>query len=404
MTLHLLVLWMALVGAVRLDLAGGALPVVLSPYLVLTPVVIGALATRRLMQARPVRVEWSALGYLLLVSLFFAAVGASTFVSVDADATLARGALLILQFGGATAVALLLHDDAPALDALRRGAMLGVAIFALLDVMAVLSFLGVLPQELPLLGAKLRLDSYGYAGIIPRLSGASIDPNNAALLLLVYAYLAPRTRALAVALLLATLSRSGVLAALAVAAMSAWQFGVAHRRVSALRLLTVVVLAIGVLEVAVRSSTVLEQMARAAAPFAERIGLGEGEGSASDHQALIVRAADEGSRSLTRAALGVGWGAAYVVLQDMFPGNRYGNFHSLYGTAFAEAGVLAFIAVLLLLFVPLGRVTPWRPAVAGFIVFNMFYQATTEPVFWLLLALAWVVREGAQRASQGVAA
>ncbi|MBM3853918.1 MAG: hypothetical protein FJ399_12310 [Verrucomicrobia bacterium] len=404
MTLHLLVLWMALVGAVRLDLSGGALPVVLSPYLVLTPLVIGALVTRRLMQARPVRIEWSALGYLLLVSLFFTAVGASTFVSVDADATLARGALLVLQFGGATAVALLLHDDEPAVDALRRGAMLGVAVFAVLDVMAVLAFLGVLPEELSLLGATLRLDSYGYAGIIPRLSGAAIDPNNAALLLLVYAYLAPRTRALAVLLLLATLSRSGVLAALAVGAVSAWQFGVAHRRISAVRALAVVAVAVLTLGLAVRSSTLLETAGRMAAPFAERIGLGEGEGSASDHQALIVRAADEGSRSLTRAALGVGWGAAYVVLQDMFPGNRYGNFHSLYGTAFAEAGVVAFVVVLLLFFLPLGRATPWRPAVAGFIVFNMFYQATTEPVFWLLLALAWVVGDRARGASPGVAA
>lgn len=395
MTLHLLVLWMALVGAVRLDLAGGALPVVLSPFLVLTPIVIGALATRRLMQARPISIEWSALGYLLLVSLFFTAVGASTFVSVDADTTLARGALLIIQFGGATAVALLLHDDAPAIAALRRGAMLGVALFAALDVMAVLAFLGVLPQELPLLGAKLRLDSYGYAGIIPRLSGAAIDPNNAALLLLVYAYLAPRTRALAVVLLLATLSRSGVLAALAVAAVSAWQFGVAHRRVSALRVLLVVLFATVALGTAVRSSTLLENAARMAAPFAERFGFGEREGSASDHRDLLVRAADEGSRSLSRAALGVGWGAAYVVLQDMFPGNRYGNFHSLYGTAFAEAGSVAFVAILLLLFVPMHRATPWRPAVAGFIVFNLFYQATTEPVFWLLLALAWVVRERA---------
>ncbi|MBM3908277.1 MAG: hypothetical protein FJ363_09430 [Gemmatimonadetes bacterium] len=393
MTPPLLVLWMALVGAVRLDLAGGALPVVLSPYLVLTPLVIGALVTRRLMQARPVRIEWSALGYLALVSLFFAAVGASTFVSVDADTTLARGALLLIQFGGATAVALLLHDDAPAIDALRRGAMLGVALFAALDVMAVLAFLGVLPEALPLLGATLRLDSYGYAGIIPRLSGAAIDPNNAALLLLVYAYLAPRTRTLAVILLLVTLSRSGALAALAVVAMSAWQFGVAHRRISAARTLLVVLLAVGALGAAVRSSTLLENAGRMAAPFAERIGLGEDEGSGSDHQALIVRAADEGSRSLTRAALGVGWGAAYVVLQDMFPGNRYGNFHSLYGTAFAEAGSVAFVAILLLLFLPMRRMTPWRPAVAGFIVFNLFYQSTTEPVFWLLLALAWVVRE-----------
>ena len=404
MTRTLLVLWMALVGTVRLDLSGGALPVVLSPFLVLTPLVIGALALQRYLKARPLIIEWPALGYLLAVSLFLAAVGTSTLVSLDADATLARAVLLLMQFGGATAVALLVHDDPDAIAALRTGAMVGVALFVVLDVMAIFAFLGALPLDLPLGFASLRLDSYGYGGFIPRLSGGSIDPNNAGLLLLIYAFLAPRTRGLALFLLLLTLSRSAVLAALALGAVSAWQFGVAHRAAPARRvLLAIAVVGVALLAIA-RSPVAMEGTARMLAPFAERVGAGEeGGGSAADHQALIVRAAEEGSRDVPRATFGLGWGAANVVLQDIFPGNRYGNFHSLYGTAFAEAGIVALVSALVLLLMPLLRDTPWRPAVAGFIVFNLFYQSTTEPAFWLLLALAWVARSSPRSAPLPVA-
>ena len=399
MTRALLVLWMALIGAVRLDLAGGALPVTLSPFLVLTPLLVGALALRRFRRAQPVVIEWASLGYLQFVSLFFAAAGASTFLSLDADATLARSALLILQFGGATAIALMIHDDTEAIDALRTGAVLGVALFVVMDVLAVFSFAGVLPKELSLGGPTLRLDSYGYAGIIPRLSGTVLDPNNAGLVLLIYAFLAPRVRGTAIVLMLLTLSRSAVLAGLTLAAVAAWQSGVLNVHAPVRRLLLVLTLAgAGVIAVA-RSPGAIESTARLIAPFAERFGAGEEGNSASDHRALIVRAADEGSRTIPRAVFGLGWGASYVVLQDLFPGNRYGNFHSLYGTAFAEAGAVALVALLALLLVPLMRETQWRPAVAGFIVFNLFYQSTTEPVFWLILALAWLAKS-ARRAPE----
>ena len=392
MTRALLVLWMALIGAVRLDLAGGALPVTLPPFLVLTPLLVAALLLERYRRSSPIAIEWSSLGYLLFVSLFLAAAGASTFLSLDADATLARSALLVLQFGGATAIAFLVHDDDRAIASLRVGAIVGVVLFVVMDVLAVLAFVGVLPTELSLGGPTLRLDSYGYAGIIPRLSGTVLDPNNAGLVLLIYAFLAPKVRGTAIVLMLLTLSRSAVLAGLTLAAVAAWQSGVLTLHAPVRRLLLVLTLTAAAVVAIARSPEAIEGTARLLAPFAERFGGGEEQNSAADHQALIVRAAEEGSRSMPRAMLGLGWGASYVVLQDLFPGNRYGNFHSLYGTAFAEAGVVALVALLALLAVPLTRDTPWRPAVAGFIVFNLFYQSTTEPVFWLILALAWLAK------------
>jgi O-antigen ligase len=78
------------------------------------------------------------------------------------------------------------------------------------------------------------------------------------------------------------------------------------------------------------------------------------------------------------------------VLQDIYPGHRYSNFHSLYVTFFAESGLVALLCILLLFAVPLVRGGRYRALVAGAAVFNVFYQAHAEPQFWVILALAWL--------------
>jgi hypothetical protein len=326
----------------------------------------------------------------MLAAMLLACVGISVFGSLDADATLSRGVLAFAQLVGATSVALLIHDDNRAQMALRQGATLGVALFLVLDVLAALSFLGILPAQLDIGPATVRLDSYGYAGIIPRLSGTTIDPNNGGLLLLVFALLAPRIRGLAITLLMITLSRSAILGGAVLVLVAAWEHGIATRTLPARRILVGIALCIAGVVAVGRSTQALENTARRLAPFAERVGMASEAGSADTHGALLVRAADEGSKSIQRAAVGLGWGASFVVLQDFFPGNRYGNFHSLYGTVFAELGVVALVIVLVMLGGPLGRATRWRPAIAAFVAFNVFYQSTTIPAFWFVLALAWI--------------
>ncbi|MGH7634708.1 MAG: hypothetical protein ACRENC_13320, partial [Gemmatimonadaceae bacterium] len=123
-------------------------------------------------------------------------------------------------------------------------------------------------------------------------------------------------------------------------------------------------------------------------PLAERVSTGEG--SASSHIELIERGVETATESIPHAMIGVGFGNAFRVLQDVFPGNRYGNFHSLYVTMFAESGIVALALTLALLCTPLVIGGAWRPLIAGAIAFNVFYQATAEPVFWFLLASAWL--------------
>ena len=105
---------------------------------------------------------------------------------------------------------------------------------------------------------------------------------------------------------------------------------------------------------------------------------------------LIGRGLKEATESLPRLAIGIGYGSAYTVLQDVFPGNRYASFHSLYVTIFAEAGIVALLCVLTMFAVPLVRGGPDRALVAGAAVFNVFYQAHTDPAFWTILVLAWL--------------
>lgn len=395
MTRVLLVLWMALIGAERLDVDGGMTAVTVTPFLLLTPLLLVALVVEQRLGRRQVRAGANALWFALLAVVFVACIGASTYASLDADLTLMRAVLAFVQIGGAAMVAAFVHDDADAMRALRTGARVGIALFAITDVLAVLAFLGWLPTELSIGPASLRLDSYGYAGIVPRLSGTTLDPNAAGLLLVIWAVVEPRVRWVAATLLALTLSRSAIGAGLLVAMLGLTHRGMASARAPMRALLAVVLLVAGGLVVAWRAPNLTENVGRVLAPFGERIGLGEYAGSGTEHGALVVRAAEEGSKSLTRVAFGLGWGASNMVLQDFWPGNRYGNFHSLYGTAFAETGLISLVVLLVLLFGPMFRKTRYQPLAGGFIVFNLFYQATTIPAFWLLLALAWVTVESA---------
>ncbi len=386
----LLAAWVALLGADRLDLAGGRGGVVLTPYLVLTPLLMLSQWSDRQRTGASLSLPAGARRYATLLLLFLLAIGASVYISPDPATSLSRAVLLIVQSVGTLAVALHVAPDEESHRQLERGAEAGVLLFLVMNVMAAASFLGILPTELLAGPASLRLDSYGYEGIVPRLSGTVIDPNRAGLVLLFFAMLARRTRPLALVLLVFTLSRSAALAGLAMVVVSLNGRPLGERPIP--RGAFVATLAIAaVLVIWVGSSPArLEGAGEVIEPFAERLSLAQG-GSANDHWSLLARAAEEGTRSIPRMALGLGWGASYTVLQDFFPGNRYGNFHSLYATAFVEGGVPAAVLILLLLGVPLSRVHRWQGMIAGLAAFSLFYQATTDPAFWFALAMAWLV-------------
>ena len=131
-----------------------------------------------------------------------------------------------------------------------------------------------------------------------------------------------------------------------------------------------------------------DAVVQAAAPLQQRFTVLEG--SSQDHLRLIARGVATATQSLATVTQGIGYGSSHVVLQDFFPGDRYGNFHSVYVGIFAESGVFALVVVVLLIGVPLVRDGPFQPLVVALALFGLFYGALPEPAFWWSLALAWL--------------
>jgi len=392
----LLGLWIALIAADRIDLLGDRGPFILTPFLALTPLVIAAELVRRRMQGRRLTLTRSAVAYAAVSSLLLGAVLASVFHAEDLPTSAARATLLVADVVSTFVVAVVCADRDDLSLVLARGAAASFVLFALFDVREALWFIGRGPESMRLGSVLLHFDALQNAGPLPRLAGPVGDGNRAGFVLVFYAasiaagerrrWLRNVGLALASIFFLVTVSRSATMAAVATFGMASLAGRV--RIAPAAVLAVIVAFSVGTVAMLVRPTLVSHAAYALESPLAERVSTNEG--SAEGHLELIERGVETASESVPRAIAGVGFGNAYRVLQDIFPGNRYGNFHSLYVTMLAESGVFALILTLLLFAVPLSAGGAWRPLVAGAAAFNIFYQATAEPVFWFLLAFAWL--------------
>ena len=409
----LLLAWMACLSADRVNLLGGRGAFVLTPFLVLTPLVIGAEWLRHARAQRAVTVPRNAVLFLLLALTLVALAVLSVFVSGDFRSSASRLAQLLIMIGGTCTVLLLCRDRANMPALLAAGARVGIVLFALFDVLQLLAWREVVPMRLPEAAPMLQLSPDLYAGIVPRLSGMVLDSNRGGLLLVLFGWIiaadarestarrgrAPWWLALTALLLLCTLSRSAMLAAAGAAACAWWQ-GRAARRVVHRAVLPVTSPALPTFRLALAllmagfsaallvSPPLRDAVVQAAAPLQQRFTVLEG--SSQDHLRLIARGVATATQSLATVTQGIGYGSSHVVLQDFFPGDRYGNFHSVYVGIFAESGVFALVVVVLLIGVPLVRDGPFQPLVVALALFGLFYGALPEPAFWWSLALAWL--------------
>jgi hypothetical protein len=403
----LFICWIALIGATRIDLAGGAAAVLVTPFLVLSPILVawelGVTAGRGGVFRLPANTAW----YFLTVSALIGVVLASTFLSTDQETAARRFALLAIQVYLVLLVVLALANRTDAKRLLLRGASLGLGLCLLLNVVQLAIWFGVMPLPAP---GILDLEVRNYAGLIPRLSGTAHDPSIGGLLILFYLYVVVRLgrpsrwRSLLISLgvlsLLLTLSRSVILAGMAMLGVELILKGrirVGARMVAG----TAAGVALAALVLMI-SPGALERVTATADLLSHRLAFTEG--SSSEHALVMARAWEVGTANVKNLLLGIGYGNAYTVLQDLYPGDRYGNFHSLYMTLLAESGVFALVLALILLGVALLRESPWRPAVAAMIVYNIFQQNQTDPTLWLVLSLAWLSTEPAPAAKRVPAA
>lgn len=391
-----LVLWVALLGADRIDLLGGEGPIVLTPFYLLTPIVLWSEGLRRrrtgypFLPALPSRGAAFAAGVLALLAV----AALSVLVSRDVTTSVGRLVLLTAISCGTGLLLWSIWDDPRWSDRVARGGRWGLALGAVWGLLEVMQFLGWVPTDGFVGPIRLRLDPYTYAGILPRLSGVTFDPNRAGLVTLLHWALVERVRprragwgVLTVVLLIGTLSRSVLLAALAYLAIRhLGGLSGAFRRPTAPRLGISLVVALASLALLL-APTPRERLGRFLAPVAQR--LSAAEGSAQSHTALMRQGIAEATRDVPRTLVGVGYGTSFLLLRDRFGGDRYGNFHSLYVTLWVESGIIALALIVLLLARPLGISGEWRALLLGAILFNVFYQSIAEPAFWAIVTLAW---------------
>ncbi len=395
----LLTLWIALLGADRLDLLGGATTFSLTPFLVLTPLLIVSVLVDRLRAPKLLDVPRPMMRYVVLVCALVVVAGISVFVSPDPSLSAQRTFLMAVQIVGSLAVVLLRPDVRADAGRMLPGVKLGLLVFLGFNVLQGFAFLSKVPQDIHIGPVVLHTIASEYAGLVPRFSGSAFDPNRGGILLVFYLAVLLQAREslkvrarlgmpwifLIVVFLLGTLSRSSVIAAIILVVMTLLErTRIRVRPGSAFVGAMFVLLSAVYLMIVPRTFGILE---RASAPFATRFSVAEG--SAQGHLALLKRGMADATSSVPTVAIGRGFGSSYVFLQDLFPGSRYGNYHSLYVSMFAESGIVALALVLLIALVPAFRAGPYRPMVAALAVFNVFYQLTTEPLFWTIMALSW---------------
>ena len=390
---YLIVLWIAALGADRIDLLGGAAPFALLPFHLFTTLVVLTEWRRRLRAGALPRLSRDQGAYVALVLGILALAAASVLRSGDILLSTNR---VILFAGTAVGTSLAIwgmSDREDLILLLARGAQVGLIAAVVFDVIQLLSFARILPDNVQLGPARVLLASHAY-GIIPRLTGLGADLNGAGGALLTQTVLialaGSRVRfcrawiVLGATLILLTLSRSSLLAAIPVVllfpALLPAGRGARIALASAFALL-----ALGT--TLLLSEDVRAVTGRALAPLSGR--LDPQEGSAQIHAQLLTRGLTEATADIPRTMLGIGYGASHRVLADVFPGTKYGNFHTLYLQLWVESGVIPLMLLLLLLGASVHRAGAMRGLIIGFIVYNVFYQGLIQPVFWVALALTW---------------
>lgn len=392
----LLVLWIALLAVDRIDFLGGEGGFILTPFLILTPLLLVFEGFRVLESRAGIQLQREGRAYLLLMLFFLSIVLISTLLAQDPLMSAKRSALLSFLGIGTFAVAVTVSGRKDSRRALVAGAKLGLILAIVFSVLEVVTFLSNLSEPFRFGFLTIDLWPHTYYGIVPRISGQVMDANRGGLLMVFYLFILLRWDrpgfrrwvwlTLGSIFILLSLSRSAILTGFITVFLmwsEGWKFRVNRRAVFAV--LIGLVVSSGWL---MASSSTRSSIVRGLEPLAQR--LSPTEASTQEHFVLLGRGVEEGVESVKRATIGMGYGNSYMELQDIFPGNKYGNFHSLYVTMLAESGVLALILSLILLGYPLGLPGAWRPLIWGFVAFNIFYQTLAEPLFWFALAMAWL--------------
>ena len=399
-----LVASIGLIGADRIDLAAGHLPFILTPFLVLAPMVILLhfirAAPSRLFQfaiTTPIRRQAP---FVAAASLFFL----FSFASIPLGLDPARGfvafpdMLLVAIFAYYILSRILTEPD-------QKRLVLHSITFSLTAYLVFcvgefigwqLGFTGDYTRSGPWIETTFAPSELG--GLVPLLSGTTYDPNRSGFILTMYLILidsfipksrfAPCFRFVIAFLILLSLSRSSTLCWLTYYLFSRTFWAIFTSRRAVLRLAAIASVILIICVACQEQIGGLVEAWRIADVVSAKLSMDPGS-SGDSHVLLIQRGLQTWLMSPKTMVSGIGFAATPRVVEDFFGNDKHGNFHCLYVTALAEMGLPAFLVLMFLLCYPIiGRNGALR-GMAAVMAFNISYQVHMEAMFWLILALLW---------------
>ena len=270
----------------------------------------------------------------------------------------------------------------------------GSILYFIFNVIMLSNWLGVIEIEIPQI--NFFPDTIAY--YIPRLGGFSGDSNRGGFVLSFYTYILWVNRekinfsgfllCLNLAMLFLTLSRSTylLLFILFLSYALLFQRHLFNIEFMAYLLIPLLVIIVGLIQM---DNIGIIEIGPA---IEERFSItSEKSESASIHFDLIAKGTKLILSDMKYFFLGIGHGVSYLLTDGYYwSGSKYGNFHSQYITIFIENGIIAFFSFSFLTIIyPLikGRNNIYLPLLLSLIFFNIFYQLTSEPTYWLVILL-----------------
>jgi len=396
--------WVATLGADRIDFLGGHAFFIVTPFLVLSPLVLLGYCLSRPPEHEPKSSGTIAIptNFLALMVFFLAVVLASIVFGKDVQRGAIAFSVLFYQTTCTLLITAILLSRSDARDILLRGARLGVLFcyaFSLLELVSWLT--GNILEDSDQARGFIFTAAHSFGALAPRLSGVSGDPNRAGLLLLFYWFLLTKLKknrfdgllgGLAVLHIFCTLSRSAIISWLVI---RVWMLirdrerkGPVFRWKTAAITVGLVVTLAGVIYYSWDAISTIPDIDNL---ISDRLSL-DSDTSGGIHVELLRRGLEVWSSSPKNVAIGIGYGSAHTVLTDIFQ-TKYANFHDIYVSVLTECGIVGLATLVILLTWPLRWNTGWVPLLAAFVIFNVFYLSTAEPYFWFSIALVWMSRD-----------
>ena len=392
----LFVIWIATIGADRIDFACGNLSFTITPFILLSPFVALCHLLKHIINHRvfPLKtinchnLYW----FYALVSFQFLMTLISVLLGNDFLLGSKRLLLLVYQiFFVILIVQLFYNYRIKAM--IVRGSQLGIAVFLIFNSLLLLCFISTHFAQMMNTVQFINLNLHSSGGIAARFSGASLDPNRGGLILLFYfssiSIFGKPTRinrifmSIAFILIIVTFSRSAIISFALFLILSVVMIPKIKIR-KAIYYIIPITLCIFLLWEFLTCDLGMDMFFL----LGERLSISEGY-SGGEHLALMFKGLEILSESIKVLLVGIGFGTSYTVLGDFFD-TKYANFHSLYLTLLIETGIGGLLTMLILFLMPMFFNNCYIPIMISLLFFNVFYQSVLEPITWMIVMLGWL--------------